>query len=49
MKLILSKNNQLILSKEQSRDLQDELADVEIMGYGWKYPILTQIKRLMEA
>ena len=49
MKLILSENHELTLSKEQSRDLHDELADVEIMGYGWKYPILTQIKRLMEA
>jgi len=49
MKLILSENHELALSKEQSSDLHDELVDVEIMGYGWKYPILTQIKRLMEA
>ena len=49
MKLILSENHELTLSKEQSRDFQDELTDIEIMGYGWKYPILTQIKRLMEA
>ena len=49
MKLVLSTSHELTFTPEQSRDLFDELVDIEIMGYGWKYPILNNIKQLMEA
>jgi len=47
MKLILSENHELTLSKEQSRDFQDEMRfacrEVSV------FPVMEEVLRLMEA
>ena len=47
MKLILSENHELTLSKEKSRDLRDE------MKYACRevsvFPVMEEVLRLMEA